>query len=133
MGMKLVCTTELGKLYQSDCMSLLAALPDESVHTFFADPPFNLGKYYGRSGSDAVPEAVYLKWSKLWLREAVRVLAPGGALFVHNLPRWLLPIGCYLNSLTALTFKHWIAIDKYGDGSLIADNFSGGGKRQRRN
>ena len=36
----------------------------------------------------------------------------GGALFVYNLPKWLVESGAFLNSIRALTFKHWIAIDK---------------------
>jgi site-specific DNA-methyltransferase (adenine-specific) len=93
-------------------MDLLRALPSESAHTFFADPPFNLGKDYGTNGCDNLSESAYLEWSKEWLREAVRVLVPGGAIFVYNLPKWLIPIGWYLNSFESLTFKHWIAVNK---------------------
>ena len=110
--MRHICSTTLGDLYQGDCLELLCTLPSESVHAFFADPPFNLRKNYGRSGSDDRPASAYLEWSRQWLREAVRVLMPGGALFVYNLPKWLMPFGCYLNSLGSMTFKHWIAIDK---------------------
>ena len=93
-------------------MDLLRSIETASVHTFFADPPFNLGKDYGVNGSDDLSESAYLDWSKTWLREAVRILVPGGALFVYNLPKWLLQVGAYLNSLDGLTFKHWIAVDK---------------------
>ncbi len=110
--MKLVYSTKYGKLYKSDCLELLRQLPESSVHTFFADPPFNLGKNYGPNGNDDLPEEKYLEWSKKWLREAVRSLAPGGALFIHNLPKWLIPLGNFLNSIAGLTFRHWIAIDK---------------------
>lgn len=93
-------------------MDLLSATPDESVHTFFADPPFNLGKNYGSRGSDTRSNGDYLAWSKAWLSQAVRVLAPGGALFIYNLPRWLVDIGAFLNTQSPLTFKHWIAVYK---------------------
>src|ERR1035438_5385127 len=105
--MLLIHKTELGKLYQSDCMDLLRSIEGESVHTFFADPPFNLGKDYGTNGSDDRSETAYLEWSKQWLYEAVRILVPGGSFFVYNLPKWLMPVGCYLSSLGGLTFKHW--------------------------
>jgi site-specific DNA-methyltransferase (adenine-specific) len=110
--MELIHQTELGTLFQADCVELLRSIEAGSVHTFFADPPFNLGKKYGRKGSDDLSEGRYLEWSKQWLTEGVRVLAPGGALFVYNLPKWLIEYGAFLNSTHKLTFKHWIAIDK---------------------
>jgi site-specific DNA-methyltransferase (adenine-specific) len=110
--MVLIHSTEHGSLYQADCVDLLRSINDESVHTFFADPPFNLGKDYGRNGSDNLGEPVYLNWCKEWLRQAVRILVPGGALFLYNLPKWLMPLGSFLSSLEGLTFKHWIAVDK---------------------
>jgi site-specific DNA-methyltransferase (adenine-specific) len=110
--MELIHQTELGTLFQADCVELLRSIEAGSVHTFFADPPFNLGKKYGRKGSDDLSEARYLEWSRQWLTEGVRVLAPGGALFVYNLPKWLIEYGTFLNSIRKLTFKHWIAIDK---------------------
>ncbi|HEV2988638.1 MAG TPA: site-specific DNA-methyltransferase [Candidatus Angelobacter sp.] len=110
--MRLAFETRLGQLYEADCTDFLQTIPSGSVHTFFADPPFNLGKQYGKKGSDARAESEYLKWSFSWLEEAVRILAPGGALFVYNLPKWLIAYGAFLNSQRDLTFKHWVAIDK---------------------
>jgi site-specific DNA-methyltransferase (adenine-specific) len=110
--MDLIHQTKLGRLFSADCLEFLRSIEAGSVHTFFADPPFNLGKKYGRNGSDDLTEARYLDWSKQWLAEGARVLAPGGALFVYNLPKWLIEYGSFLNSIQGLTFKHWIAIDK---------------------
>jgi len=75
----------------------------------FADPPFNLGKKYGEGISDALQADEYLRWSKSWLAESVRVLAQGGALFVFNLPRWLIEYGAFLND-SGMLFRHWIAM-----------------------
>jgi site-specific DNA-methyltransferase (adenine-specific) len=110
--MRLAFQTGFGQLYEADCLDFLKTIASESVHTFFADPPFNLRKKYGRKGSDSLPEQEYLNWSYSWLDEAVRILVPGGALFVYNLPKWLISYGGYLNGKPGLTFKHWIAIDK---------------------
>ena len=38
--------TDLGKLYNGDCLELFKQVPDENVDTIFADPPFNLDKEY---------------------------------------------------------------------------------------
>jgi len=102
-------TTRWGQLYQGDCLELLRSLPDGSVDMFFADPPFNLGKEYGKGISDELRADDYLRWSKSWLTESVRILAPGGALFVFNLPRWLVEYGSFLNH-NGMAFRHWIAM-----------------------
>jgi len=101
--------TAHGILFNCDCMLLFSGIRSESVDLVFADPPFNLGKDYGTSRfRDARPDYHYLEWSKAWLTECVRVLKPGGSLFVYNIPKWLIPIGAYLNEV--LEFRHWIAI-----------------------
>ncbi len=101
--------TQWGQLYQGDCLDFLRSLPDGVADMVFADPPFNLGKKYGRGISDAMQADDYLRWSKAWLSECVRVLAPGGSLFVFNLPRWLIEYGAFLNQ-SGMEFRHWIAM-----------------------
>ena len=106
--------TPRGALYRGDALALLPRLRDGAFDTVFADPPFNLGKDYGPHWEDARPEQAYVEWCRQWLRECARVLRPGGALFVYNLPRWNVLIGAYLHEL-GLTFRHWIAIEiKFG-------------------
>lgn len=91
----------------------MRSLPDESIDLFFADPPFNLGKDYGAAAPDNHAEDRYLVWTHEWLAEGVRLLKPGGSMFVYNLPKWAIPIGDYLR--TRLTFRHWIAVEiKFG-------------------
>jgi site-specific DNA-methyltransferase (adenine-specific) len=107
---KAVFCTSFGSWYQADCCELLRSLDDGSVHTIFADPPFNLGKKYGRKGSDERADSEYRAWCETWLMDAVRVLAPGGSLFLYHLPRWLLPLGAFLCGRPEMTFRHWIAI-----------------------
>lgn len=106
-------STPLGCLYQADCLDVLPLLPSESFHTVFADPPFNLNKQYGNHTSDNYPEDQYSLWCRTWISECVRVLAPGGALFIYHLPRWNIELGAYLNVL-GMSFRHWIAIEQNG-------------------
>ena len=101
--------TPAGRLYEADCMGVLPSLSSESVDLVFADPPFNLGKDYASKVNDARPEADYLSWCQQWCDELVRVLKPGGSLFLFNLPKWNLPLGNHLGK--KLTFRHWIAVD----------------------
>lgn len=101
--------TPLGQLFAKDCLKFLPTIEKETVDLAFADPPFNLGKKYASNIDDTRDEQDYLDWSKRWLDELVRVLKPGGALFLWNLPKWNLLLGAYLNE--RLTFRHWISVD----------------------
>ncbi len=88
---------------------MMRSLDAESVDLAFADPPFNLGKEYSSKINDALAEQDYLTWCQSWLDEMIRVLKPGGALFLWNIPKWNLPLGAYVGA--RLTFRHWIAVD----------------------
>jgi len=108
-AMKPVFESALGRLYNSDCIELMRELPGRSIDCVFADPPFNLGKDYGSDVEDSLAEDEYLSWSARWIDEAVRILKPGGALFLYNLPKWNIHLADYLARY--LTFKHWISVD----------------------
>ena len=103
-----VFQTDFGQLFRGDCLNLFRVLPDNTIDMIFADPPFNLGKDYGKDVSDKLKKEEYLQWSKTWLLECIRVLKTGGALFVFNLPSWLIEYGAFLNANDML-FRHWIA------------------------
>src|SRR6266568_5050628 len=120
-------STELGVLYKGDCLTILPELHDASADVVFADPPFNLGKDYGQRISDSLTRSAYLKWCAKWVAERVRVLKPGGALFIYNLPAWNVEIAHFLNQ-HEMQFRHWIAIDiKFGlpiQGRLYPSHYS---------
>ncbi len=90
-------------------MDVLPSIRSESVDTVFADPPFNLGKKYPASFNDHRKEADYVAWCQKWLAECIRILKPGGALFVYNLPRWNILLGAYIVQ-HGMIFRHWIAV-----------------------
>ena len=107
-------STPLGLLYGTDCFNLFSALNEESIHCVFADPPFNLGKDYGRGAmKDALEKRDYLKWSFAWLDECVRLLTPGGALFVYILPQWGYHLATHIEE-RGMLFRHWIALSMKG-------------------
>lgn len=109
-------TTTHGVLYQMDCLDFLPAVRSESVHTVFADPPFNLGKEYSNgftSQDDTKADEEYLSWSFRWIDECVRILAPGGALFIYSIPRWAYHFAAYLEAY-GVRFRHWIALTMKG-------------------
>src|SRR5436190_3997567 len=102
--------TPFGVLYAGDCIDILASIRSETVDTVFADPPFNIGKKYGTKVNDERPDEEYIEWCKHWLDECARIVKPGGALFVYNIPKWNVLIGAHLQERLRLDFRHWIAI-----------------------
>jgi site-specific DNA-methyltransferase (adenine-specific) len=101
-------TTDRGVLFNADCLEVLTTIKSETIHCVFADPPFNLGKEYKNGLSDLLEQEAYLNWTRSWLQEAIRILTPGGSLFVYNIPKWLIYISSFL--MDKMTFRHWIAI-----------------------
>lgn len=125
--MEPIFETELGKLYRGDCLEVLPRIEAGTVDMVFADPPFNLGKDYKNGRSDSLAEDEYLAWCGRWITECVRVLKPGGAFFLWNLPKWNIPLGHCLG-LEGMMFRHWIAVDiKYSlpiPGRLYPSHYS---------
>lgn len=106
----LVFSTDRGVLYQGDSLQILPLIQDETIDTVFADPPFNLSKKYGSAVNDDRPDDDYIIWCKQWLNECIRILKPGGSLFVYNIPKWNILLGAHL-TLSGMTFRHWIAVN----------------------
>ena len=89
-------------LLVGDCVDGLRLFADESVACVFADPPYNLSSkeltWVGKKGGgdwykineswDCFAYEDYEEFTARWIAEAVRILVPGGALWVccslHN-------------------------------------------------
>jgi site-specific DNA-methyltransferase (adenine-specific) len=107
--MKPVLTTNYGQLFADDCLEVTKQMEPDSVDCFFADPPFNLKKEYGKGVDDNLTETDYLAWCYQWIDEGVRVLKPGGSFFLYNLPKWNILLAGHLNK--TLTFRNWITVE----------------------
>ena len=101
----------LNSVVAGDCLKVLSCIPDDSVDMCFADPPFNLEKKYA-SYRDHRTATDYLDWCRQWLNEMVRITKPSGAIFVHNIPKWLTHCAAILNE--SAYFRHWIAWNATG-------------------
>jgi site-specific DNA-methyltransferase (adenine-specific) len=99
-----------GCVSTGDALDFMQSLPTQSARIVFLDPPFNLGKVYGKAGrtSDLRPEAEYHKWLLQVLDESVRVMDRGATLYLYHLPIWGIRLGDHLEK--KLDFRHWIAI-----------------------
>lgn len=101
-----------GKLYQGDCLDIMKSIPDESVDVVFADPPFNLNKTYKSGIDDYVSEQEYIQWTEKWVLECLRILSPGGSIFIYNIPYWNTYTANILNKYA--NFRHWISVSMKG-------------------
>ena len=101
----------VNRIIEGNCLEVLKKIPDASIDMTFADPPFNLGKKYNHY-EDSKEKQDYSNWCNDWMDEMVRVTKPTGAIFVHNIPRWL---SCFTEHLNKIAyFRHWIAWDSGG-------------------
>lgn len=74
----------MNKVVQGDCIEELAKLPDGCAQLIIADPPYNIGPAFGID-QEWNRSHEWIPWSKQWLTEAERVLAPGGSIFVYGI------------------------------------------------
>jgi site-specific DNA-methyltransferase (adenine-specific) len=95
----------LNRLHRGSCLEILQNVPSETIDLAFADPPFNLTKAYNGYRDNRND---YTGWCKRWLVEYERVLKPGGAIFLVNLPKWSVRLADYLTRTSSLYLQRWI-------------------------
>lgn len=90
-----------------DATKELSKLPNKSVKLIVTDPPYNLKKNYGNN-QDKLEFEEYLEFSRLWLREAQRVLTDDGTIYVFMGMRYISYIYTILEQELGMTFNSWI-------------------------
>lgn len=118
--------TKLGALFSGDCLETLRQLKKETADTILFDPPvFNFERLVFADLSVLQPEnsyanwpndgqttiQVYMAWYKERLDECLRILRPGGALFVVSQPKLIVPLGEYLSiESKGIEFRYRITV-----------------------
>lgn len=104
-----------GVFIEGDCLDVMTHMRANSVDLVFLDPPFNIGKAYDSADvEDDVRPEIYKGLCRSWILEAINVLRPGGALFIYHLPKFLIDLGAWLNSIHLINYKAWIALKMKG-------------------
>lgn len=93
----------INKNYEGDCIKIMSNLPQEKVHLVLTDPPYNAsnggvnlpdnktgGAYYKVNENwDKFSYKDYMDFTKKWINEADKILAPNGSIMVcgslHNI------------------------------------------------
>jgi len=99
------------RLYQGDCLEILAAIPESSVDLIFADPPYFLSNggitcHAGRMVSvnkgtwdkSKGPEINH-EFNRSWLAACQRVLKPNGSIWVSGTARVIHSVGFAMQQL----------------------------------
>ena len=94
-------------IVRGDSVQEMSNLVASSVDLIIADPPYNLGKDYGNN-HDHMKFDAYLSFSREWVKEAHRILAPNGTLFVFMGFRFISYLYEILERELHMFFKSWI-------------------------
>ncbi|TNE36779.1 MAG: site-specific DNA-methyltransferase [Alphaproteobacteria bacterium] len=85
----------------------MKSLGNDSIDLIIADPPYNLGKNYGNN-VDLKTREEYQAFTRDWLREAARVLKPGGSLYCFMGVKFIARLYLMLEEEFKLSPQGWI-------------------------
>lgn len=95
MSIEPIFESEDLEIYNADCLDIYDHLPDSSFSLVIADPPYY--KITKKRWSSSTPKDIdnawdhqwkskeeYLNWCKKWIKESIRILKNGGALYIWS-------------------------------------------------
>jgi adenine-specific DNA-methyltransferase len=70
-------------VYRGDCLEIMRdRVPDGQVSLIFADPPYNIGKSFGKFRDKWPSDEDYAQWCYTWLEICLRKLTENGSMYV---------------------------------------------------
>jgi site-specific DNA-methyltransferase (adenine-specific) len=87
---------EMNKYYLMDVLDGLKFIDSDSVDIVLCDPPYKINKDFGNNKDD-LTLSEYIKWSKLWMNESIRILKPTGSIFIYGFSEILAHLSVNLN------------------------------------
>lgn len=114
--------TDRYRIYLEDAVKMLSSLGDGSVDLLFADPPYNIGKSFGKCKDKWDSEEEYITWCYEWLDLCVKKLKPNGSMYVMASTQAMPFFDLYLR-------KHMIILSRivwsYDSSGVQARNYYG--------
>ena len=107
---------EINKIHQIDVLDGLKQIEDNSVDIVIADPPYNIGKDFGND-SDKREISEYIKWSKNWIDQTIRIAKSTGTIFIYGFSEILAHL-----SVEIPINKRWL-IWHYTNKAVATSNF----------
>lgn len=95
------------KLILGDALDELKKIESNSIELIIADPPYNLNKNYGNN-DDNLEFDEYLEFSRIWLKEAKRILKDNGSIYIFMGVKYISYIYTILEKELNLNFNSWI-------------------------
>lgn len=95
------------KVVLGDCIEQMSHIADKQVNLIIADPPYNLGKNYGNNHA-VIGFEQYLDFSRIWLKEADRILSDDGTIYVFMGVRFISYLYHILDKELGMFFNSWI-------------------------
>lgn len=114
--------TERYKIYLEDAINMLSSLEDGSIDLLFADPPYNIGKSFGKCKDRWNSEEEYLEWCYEWLDLCVKKLKSDGSMYIMASTQMMPFFDLYLRKrMTILSRIVW----SYDSSGVQARNYYG--------
>lgn len=108
--------TTTNKIILGDAIEGLRGLPDSSCDVVIIDPPYNIGKDFGNN-IDKRELGEYVRWSKEWIDECIRVMKPTATMFIYGFSEILAHL-----SVEVPINKRWL-IWHYTNKNMASCNF----------
>jgi len=99
-------TNFVNQLMVGDILKVLPKIPSASVHLVCTDPPYNLGKNYGKT-VDKKDWSEYERFTRQWLGECQRILKSDGSIYVFMGVRFISKLFLIMEEMGFL-FNGWI-------------------------
>ncbi len=87
---------------------LQSTIPDESIDLIFVDPPYNIGKTFGKFRDKWSSDEEYIRWCCQWLDLCIRKLKSNGSIYIMASTQCMPYLDIYLRpKLTILSRIVW--------------------------
>jgi site-specific DNA-methyltransferase (adenine-specific) len=119
-------TTGAADIITGDCREKMPEMPGGKFRLIFLDPPYNIGKNYGRgSKADKLAPADYRAMMETCLAESHRLLTPDGALWLMINDEWVSELDLLLRNALGFHRRRWIKwYETFGTCQTANHNFN---------